>query len=199
MSPTDFREATAFARLLAEARAGSSDALGRALMACRDDLLRAADRKLDPELRRKVSAADLVQETFLEALRRFVRFQGKRREELRAWLGQILFHIVANEVRRYRDTEKRAVDREQPLREMIGGTPHPSDRLADDEETAALAKALSQLPEYYRRVLHLRSQEKQKYAQIGATLHCSAGAARKIWERGVNHLKKLLRPHHGVV
>ena len=200
MPSPHFAPPTEFARLLAEARAGSPDALGRVLMECRDYLLLTADRKLDPELRCKASASDLVQETFLEAQRDFARFQGERTEELLAWLCQILFHNVANATRRYRDTEKRAVDRERSfaageagmLREVAGDTPTPSARVAAGEETAALESALSQLPEHYRRVLHLRYQEKQPFAQIGAAMNCSSEAARKLWARAVIHLQKML-------
>lgn len=194
MPSSDFTDARAFARLLMEARMGSSDALGRALMECHDYLLRAADCKLDPELRQKASSADLVQETYLEALRDFARFQGERMEELQAWLCQILFYNVANTVRRYRDTAKRAVERELPLQEMTSDTPRPIDRVAAREEAMALVSALSRLPEHYRRLLFLRYQEQQTYAQIGATLNCSAESARKLWTRAVILLRKMLEP-----
>jgi RNA polymerase sigma-70 factor (ECF subfamily) len=199
MPSSHFRDHTEFGRLLAKARAGSPDALGRILMECREYLLLTADRKLDPELRRKASASDLVQETFLEAQRDFVRFQGERTEELLAWLCQILHHNVANAARCYHGTEKRAVDRESnPVRlpEVADDTPTPSRRAASREESTALESALSQLPENYRRVLHLRYQEKQSFAQIGVTLSCSAEAARKLWGRAVRSLQKTLEASH---
>ena len=199
MPSPHFRDQTEFGRLLAEARAGSPDALGRILMECREYLLLTADRKLDPELRRKTSASDLVQETFLEAQRDFARFEGERTEELLAWLCQILFHNLANTARCYHGTEKRAVDREGNLArlpEVADETPTPSRRAASREATAALESALSQLPENYRRVLSLRYQEKQSFAQIGATLSCSSEAARKLWARAVRSLQKMLESPH---
>src|SRR5438105_7704898 len=54
------------ARRLAQARAGSREALGQALEACRRYLLRIAEDDLDPALRAKGGASDLVQQTFLE-------------------------------------------------------------------------------------------------------------------------------------
>ena len=47
-------------RRLAEARAGSVPALGEALEACRRYLLGVAQRELDPQLRAKRGASDLV-------------------------------------------------------------------------------------------------------------------------------------------
>jgi RNA polymerase sigma-70 factor (ECF subfamily) len=199
MPSSPFTDRTEFARLLSAARAGSSEALGRVLIECREYLLLTADRKLDPELRRKASASDLVQETFLEAQRDFARFQGERTEELLAWLCQILHHNVANAARCYHGTEKRAVDRESnppQFPEVADDTPTPSTRAASREQTMALESALSQLPENYRRVLHLRYQEKQSFAQIGATLNCSSEAARKLWARAVRSLQKKLESPH---
>ena len=76
--------------LLAAARAGSREALGRVLEGCRRYLLGVAEGELDPDLRSKGGASDIVQETFLEAQRDFARFQGSSPEELRAWLRQVL-------------------------------------------------------------------------------------------------------------
>jgi RNA polymerase sigma-70 factor (ECF subfamily) len=100
---------------LAAARAGSQEALGEALEACRHYLLLIADRELDPDLRAKGGASDLVQETFLEAHRDFPRFEGKTESELLAWLRQLLLHNLSNFTRRYRATAKREVTREIPL------------------------------------------------------------------------------------
>ena len=72
--------------LIAQARAGSAEALGQLLVTYQRYLLLVAERELDPDLRAKGSASDLVQETFLEAQRDFARFQGSSRDELRAWL-----------------------------------------------------------------------------------------------------------------
>jgi RNA polymerase sigma-70 factor (ECF subfamily) len=205
MSAHGFTDLPQFARMLAQAREGSADALGRVLMDCRDYLLLTADRKLDPVLRQKVSASDLVQETFLEAQRDFGQFQGQRAEEWLAWLCQILRHNLANAARRYRTAEMRATDREVSLDAPLGrapqddvccDTPAPGERAAAREEAAELGSALARLPENYRHVLHLRYQENRTFAQIGASLNCSPEAARKLWARAVARLQKLLESPH---
>src|SRR5262249_25191343 len=48
------------------ARAGSAQALGEALEACRGYLLQIARQELDADLQAKGGASDLVQETFLK-------------------------------------------------------------------------------------------------------------------------------------
>jgi RNA polymerase sigma-70 factor (ECF subfamily) len=95
------------ARWLAAARAGSKEALGEALEACRGYLLLVANRELDPDIQAKGGASDLVQETFLEAQRDFARFAGDSKEELLAWLRRMLVHNLLNFTRRYRATGKR--------------------------------------------------------------------------------------------
>src|SRR5438874_1673797 len=57
-------QAQRFAEWLPAARNGSAQALGDALEACRVYLLAVAEHELDPELRGKGGASDLVQETF---------------------------------------------------------------------------------------------------------------------------------------
>src|SRR5205823_5326264 len=64
------------AQWLPAARAGSSEALGEILEACRGYLLLLAQEELDPGLQAKGGASDLVQQTFMEAQQDFARFQG---------------------------------------------------------------------------------------------------------------------------
>src|SRR6516165_9646111 len=100
---------------LAQAQAGSREALGHALEACRSYLLLVADRELGSDLKAKGGASDLVQETFIEAQKDFARFQGKSDAELLAWLRCLLQHRLANFARRYRKTQKRGLGREVAL------------------------------------------------------------------------------------
>src|SRR6516164_9512157 len=93
-------------RWLAEARAGDRHALGQALEACRRYLLLVAERQLDPYLRAKGGASDLVQETFLEAQCVFRAFAGTSEAELRAWLRRLLLNNLGHFPRRYRATGK---------------------------------------------------------------------------------------------
>jgi RNA polymerase sigma-70 factor, ECF subfamily len=191
-----------FAHVLAGARAGSTEALGQLLMHCRAYLLLVANRGVEPALQGKVSPSDLVQETFLEAQRDFRQFQGDCEDELLAWLCRILLNNVANVSRRYRNTAKRALDREIPLAGGRGepgpandlplDTPSPSDHAAAGEQTAALEAALAKLPENYRTTLRLRYQENLTFPQIGAALGCSGEAARKLWARAVDRLQEVL-------
>jgi|SRR6516225_5444722 RNA polymerase sigma-70 factor (ECF subfamily) len=190
------------AERLAAARAGSPEALGEALEACRHYLLLIADRELDPDLRAKGGASDLVQETFLEAHRDFARFQGKSEAELLAWLRQLLLYNLSNFTRRYRATAKRDVAREVALEagsssapkgeELIAGTSSPSGQALEQERAEALARALERLPEDYRLVVTLHHKEQRSFEEIADQMQRTVAAVRKLWQRAIERLQKEL-------
>jgi RNA polymerase sigma-70 factor (ECF subfamily) len=192
----------ALARWLPAARAGSPEALGHLLEACRGYLLLVAQRELDPELQAKGGASDLVQETALDALRDFAHFSGNTEAELLAWLRQLLLHNLIDFARLYRETGKRQVGREVPLEgggssDAPGAAARadilsPSGEAMAHEQAEALERALERLPEEYRRVLTLRYLEDRSFEEIGPLMQRSANAARKLWTRAVERLQQEL-------
>jgi RNA polymerase sigma-70 factor (ECF subfamily) len=190
---------------LSAARAGSREALGEALEACRAYLLRIANEGLAHDLQAKGGASDLVQEKFLEAHRDFARFQGTTEAELRAWLRCLLLNNAANFARGYRETGKREVGREIPLERgdsssacepgVAANIASPSTEAMAHEQAEAIAQALERLPEDYRRVITLRNQERREFDEIGRLMERSADAARRLWSRAIERLQlELERP-----
>jgi RNA polymerase sigma-70 factor (ECF subfamily) len=188
--------------LLREARAGSSEALGRLFDGCRRYLLQVAGDDLDPRLQAKGGASDIVQETFLEAQRDFSAFTGVSEQELLAWLRLHLQYRLAKFGRSFRQTAKRAVGREVPLdggdswfapANPAANQPSPSDLVVGDESDRLLERALGRLPEEYRQVIHLRYRENLPFDQIGNALGRTPNSARKLWARAIERLKRDLR------
>src|SRR5206468_4138138 len=64
-------------------------------------------------LQGKMEAADLIQETYLEAHRALSNFRGTRERVFTSWLRQILAATVAHQVRRYLGTKSLDVRRER--------------------------------------------------------------------------------------
>jgi RNA polymerase sigma-70 factor (ECF subfamily) len=177
---------------IAEARQGSRAALDRLLEACLPYLRMAAHRVLGAALRSRLDAADVVQETLIEACRDFPCFRGNTEKSFFAWLRQILHNNLTNERRRHIAAAMRSVRSEVPLNQMAlsqlrdiaqGEWDSPSKQAQAQERSEALERALLQLPEKYRQVLLLRTWEELTFAEVGERLHCSAGAARKLWGR----------------
>jgi RNA polymerase sigma-70 factor (ECF subfamily) len=190
------------AKWLAEARGGSREALGQALEACRHYLLSVANDQMAAALRAKAGASDLVQETFLEAQRRFPSFHGGSPDALMAWLRQILLHNMEDLARRYRLTEKRELQREVPLRlpastdgpekHLLADTPTPSSQAMRHEEESAVRRALDRLPEPSRQVVILRHRENLSFEEISQALGRSEAAVRKMWFRALESLAREL-------
>jgi RNA polymerase sigma-70 factor (ECF subfamily) len=187
------------------ARNGSQDALNWLLEKCRPYLLMIANEELESDLRPKVAPSDLVQESVLEAWHDFADFRGGTGKELFAWLRCILRHNLADARRHYRDATARQIRNEQlldasnatALREKLtSGDTSPPDRVVAQEQAETLEQTLSRLPEEYRRVLLLRHQEDRPFAEIGAALGRSEGAAKKLWRRAVRRLRQEMRGEH---
>jgi RNA polymerase sigma-70 factor (ECF subfamily) len=187
---------------LREARAGSAEALGLLFKRCRGYLYLIARAELDPAIRAKGSASDLVQETFLEAQLAFPRFAGKTEDELKAWLRQLLLNNVADFTRRFRDTAKRRLSSEVSLDAgsssfdrdagFIADLPLPEEVAVRREEADAVLRALDRLPEDQRRVLLLRHREDRTFPEIGTLMGRSANAAEKLWARAIERLQREL-------
>ncbi len=185
---------------IAEARAGSGEALGLLLEGCRKYLLVMANRSLDSDLRPRTSASDLVQDAFVEVHRDFANFVGRTEGELFAWLSTILANRVANNIRRHRHTNKRTVNRETPLELRTGDEhpqicrlPEPCDAVIAEDEQRRVHGALARLSEQDRTVLRLRTWERQSFGEVGRQMNLSADSARKLWGRAVRRLERELR------
>jgi RNA polymerase sigma-70 factor (ECF subfamily) len=193
-------------RWLGQARAGSSEALGRLLEECRQYLLLIANEELPADLRAKVGASDLVQETFLRAKNHLGQFRGSTAEEWFIWLRRILLNHLANCSRQYRDTSKRDLSRELSLAETPLGQlcdvvaskdESPSAQLAAREEMDEIDHALAKLPEHYRQAVLWRNRDNLSFEEIGRRLGRSEQAARKLWVRAIEQLQDILEHKNG--
>jgi RNA polymerase sigma-70 factor (ECF subfamily) len=152
-------------------------------------------------LQPRVDPADVVQDTLMEAWRDLPCFRGRTERDLLVWLTQILRHNLANELRRHVHSTTRSTRREVSLAATASAdVPDTAGREGESPPTLAEARerhdalqgALRRLPEHYRRALCLRTQEGLSFAQVGELLRCSAEAARKLWGRAAEELRRLL-------
>ena len=186
-------------RLLTEARAGSTAALGELLEHHRAYLLKVAREHITPRLYPKVDASDLVQETFLDAHRDFVRFHGADEVELRTWLRRMLLNNAANFFRRFRPGGKRAVELEVSLATAslagliaweVSIDPSPGDHADAEEQARLLERALLRLPDDHRRVLQWHYREQRSFEEIAGLLNCTPNAARKMATRALKAIQQ---------
>jgi RNA polymerase sigma-70 factor (ECF subfamily) len=175
----------------------------RGLERFRSYLLLLARVRLDPMVRAKVGASDVVQQTLLEAHRDFARFRGQTVGEQAAWLRQILARNLANVLRDLR-RDKRDVAREQPLQAALDESASrveawlaaeqssPSQQAERHERAVRLAEALAALPESQREAIVLRHWQGCSLVEIGERLGCTTAGVTGLLHRGLRNLRKQL-------
>ena len=192
-------------KLLEQAKNGDTQALGDLLENYRNYLTFLARLQLDPRICGKLDAADVVQDTFLDAYQSFPNFRGDNEPTFLAWLRQILAARLAMTVRYYLGTKRRDVRLERELQvhidqssvfleHLISTASTPSMRVSQQETEAQLAAAIAQLPEHYRTVLRLRHTEGLSFAQIAENMERSVDSVQKLWVRALARLKELIEP-----
>jgi RNA polymerase sigma-70 factor (ECF subfamily) len=191
-------------QLLEDARGGSAESLGQLLEGYERYLTLLARLQIGKRLQGKVDAADLVQETFLDAHRNFARFRGESERQFLAWLRQILAMKLAALYRRYLGTEGRDVRLERDLadafdrssalleRGLVAVQSSPSQQAARREQSVLLADALAQLPDAYREIIVLRHLEGLTFPQAAARMDRSLDSVEKLWMRALVKLRQLL-------
>lgn len=177
--------------LLARFRDGDEDAF-RALFAECEPVLRArVHRWLNDRMRRRLSVADVLQETRLVAFLRREDFAPEGPAPFRRWLLGILRMKLKEMSRRHAGTAKRSVDREIPpgSRPDTGYFPYrgptPSEVTVAAETLARARRALTRLPEDYREALILTWEEKLSLAEAAERMGRSREAFRKLVGRAI--------------
>lgn len=117
-------------------------------------------------------AQDLVQETFLQAVRAAQRFGG--RSSVYTWLHGILLNLT----RHYHRDRKRMIYDEALARQERAVAEEQPSRLDCEVTSRALADALHQLSDPHREVLVLRFYEEMRIHEIAAHLGISKGTVK---------------------
>ena len=159
-----------------------------------------ADLQLNPRLKVKGDASDMVQQTMLEAHRDFAGFRGKTEAELRAWLKMILTHNLLTEARRY-GTDKRNAGSEVSLqdqmdqssvllhRQLVAEQTSPSVKLMKQERSEQLADALLKLLDNERSAVVLKHFHSWAVAEIAQHLGRTQEAVAGLLRRGLKKLR----------
>jgi RNA polymerase sigma-70 factor (ECF subfamily) len=141
--------------------------------------------------RDRTLAEDLVQETYLRAVRAFGRLVPD--SNLKGWLFVIMRNAWLNQLRHERSGPAFVeLDAEERAWWLASAAPSPEVELAREEARASVRAAIESLPDAYREVLVLREIEGFSYKQIAALLGCPAGTVMSRLGRARGRLKLLL-------
>ena len=137
-------------------------------------------------LRNQAEAEDLVQETFVEALRSFHRFE--KGTNCRAWLIKIMYHLLG---KRRRDSSRLRLvaDADEQIAETVAIEPPRSGEVMEEE----VLDALKSLPQHYQEVVILSDVEEMSYKEIADALAIPTGTVMSRLHRG----RSLLRAELG--
>ena len=187
--------------LLEEARAGDRRAFDQLLARHRAELRQFVELRMDPRMRGRVDASDVVQETQLEVYRRLEDFLDRRPMPFLVWLRKTAYERLLMARRHHVEAAQRAVGREVPLpdrssmllaQRLLPRGSTPSQRLGRRELARRVHQVLEQLPEADREILFMRNFEERSYPEIACILDIEPTAARKRHGRALIRLHALL-------
>jgi RNA polymerase sigma-70 factor (ECF subfamily) len=184
---------------------GGTDALAGLFSEYRPRLERMVEFRLDPRLRGRVEAADVLQEAYIEMARRLSDYTSDPVVSFFVWARQLTYQALIGIHRRHFS------DKRDPNIEIrLGHRPAPSDtsdsiaRLLLDERTtpsqaavraeevAALKAALDSLEAIDREVLALRHFEQLGNNEVAQMLGLSVTAASNRYVRAMTRLGEIL-------
>ena len=134
----------------------------------------------------EAEAQDLVQETFLQAVRSAHRFG--RRSGVYTWLHGILLNLTRHY---HRDRKRMVYDEALARQETVAVEEHPN-RLDVETTSGALADVLRQLSDPHREVIVLRFYEDMKIHEIAAHLGISRGTVKSRLHYAIAEMQRRL-------
>jgi len=155
---------------------------------------------------------DILQRTYMEALRVFDTFEYRGAGSFYRWMREIARLCIARTFDVHRKARCRDAALEVPLDAMPAGQAgevaagarnleppsSPSRRVRRDEKLAALGRALEEIPDHYREVVVLHKIEERSFAETASILGRTEAACKMIYFRAMRALRKQLGKDRGM-
>jgi RNA polymerase sigma-70 factor (ECF subfamily) len=162
--------------------------------------------RLDPRLQGRVDASDVIQEGYLDAMRRLDEFIHDPSVPFYIWLRFLVGQRVQEQHRRHLDTPGRDVGREISIyrgampgastgalaARLLGNLTSPSDAAMRAERKLRLQEALNRMDPMDREILVLRHYEQMTNGNAAMALGLEKSAASKRYTRALVRLKEIL-------
>jgi RNA polymerase sigma-70 factor, ECF subfamily len=179
----------------------------------REKLRRMIRCRMDRRLQGRVDPSDIIQETYVEAARRYVRYQKEQKMPFYLWLRFLTLQQLMIEHRRHLGARMRTVAREVSMQveqgpegnmvmladALSGHFTSPSTVLARQEMQERLISALNALDPKDREVLMLRHFEQLNTVETAVVLGISEGLASTRYGRAVRKLLVVLKELFGSI
>src|SRR4051794_17933292 len=199
MQPPPGDNSTATAELLDRAGQGDRTALGELLARHEARLRVLVSLRLDRRLQRRIDAADVLQDTYLEAASRFGDFLRDQPMPFYLWLRFLTVQKVHLLHRQHLGTQARDAGRELSLQQgvstenssailaeqLVGQHTTPSQAAIRAEQELRLQEALDRMDPLDREVLVLRHFEQLSNVETARVLGVSEGASSRRYGRAL--------------
>src|SRR4051812_13561392 len=206
MEPCTAEEAGA---LMRRAATGDAGAWGALLIAHQPRLCRMVAFRLDPRLRGRLDATDVVQDAFLAAADHREDYFRQAGLPLFLWLRGVVANKLLEVHRHHLDAKMRAAGREAApggfsdgetaaatsgalLHQLSGHSTGPKTAAGRSERKARLRDALAGMEPADREVLALRHYEQLTNPEAAAALGIAEAAAAKRYVRALQRVKTIL-------
>ena len=190
-------------RLLEMARRGQPQALGQLLQHYEAPLLRILRFRIDPRLRQRMDAEDVLQEAFVEASQRFATYLQEEKMPFFLWLRFISLQKLFQLHRQHLGVQARDASREVSIdvaarpaatsavlaANLLGQHTSPSRAAMRAEAARQVEQALNSMTEMDREVLALRRFEKLSNQEVAEVLNISKTAASNRYIRALERLR----------
>ena len=137
----------------------------------------------------RAAAEDLVQETYVKALKGFSSF--RQGTNFRAWMYKILHNTFLTSQAGLKASASVSLDSDDEAVEPAA-TETPESALLARAEQATIQQALEELPLKFREIILLCDWEEMSYQEIGETLGIPAGTVMSRLSRARKAMRQLL-------
>ncbi len=186
------------------ALAGDRRAFDELLESYRPRLRRMIELRISTELRARVDASDVIQETFLEASERLADYATQPKTSFFLWVRYLARQRLVSLYRHHVDVKARDARRELSIynrpggssagiaSRLVGNWTSPTKATERAEITRVVEEALEALDPIDREVLVLRHFEQLSNREIAAELDLDVSAASKRYIRAVGRLRTVI-------
>jgi RNA polymerase sigma-70 factor (ECF subfamily) len=191
--------------LLNALQQGDQQALAALFSRHRERLRKMVEFRLDVRLRGRVSSSDVLQEAYIDALKRLPHYQALPGVPFFVWLRWVAIQRLVDVHRQHLGAQVRSVGKEvrlghgdlieassEKMAELMGDLTSPSQAAQRNENLAGLRGALDRLDPIDREVLALRHFEEMNNHEVAGLLGIQPAAASKRYVRALERLKEAL-------
>jgi RNA polymerase sigma-70 factor, ECF subfamily len=188
-------------KLLGQVRAGDAQAFEQLFARHRSELRQFIELRLDPRMRARVDASDVVQETQMEVFRRLADFLERQPMPFHLWLRKTAYERLLKIRRHHVEVAQRSVQREVALpdhsslqlaQQLLASGSTPSQHLDKREVVRRVRQALARLSDADREILLMRNSEGLSNQEAAQVLGIEPATASQRFGRAILRLRKLL-------